>query len=244
MNARCILATLLIFPATLVRAQESPIPKAFPESRYEKMMEESPFVLATPPAAAAEPEAPKWTENLYLSSPSILTRNGVEVPIIFVRRKGDDTDSFKLQGTEDIHEGIQLVKINWSSNPAKITATLKKGTEFHELEQNEAELLAAAPPPNPAIPGNAAPAFRGIRRPGATAPRQVINAATGRAGQPGTNAPQQTIPRPMTSFVPQQAASAARLQKLQNAAAAKTGPQPPAANDRRRIRVISSQPGR
>ena len=199
-------------PGALLLAEQQTIPEPLPATRYDKLLEDSPFAVATPTAPVAEPEKP-WAENLSLGGVSIETRDGKDIPFVIVHRRGDVTATFHLVGSEPGPDGIELVKIDWADNPAKTTAVLKKGTEFATLKRNEADFNT--PPPAPQ-----APAGRGA---GAANALQINNPAAIRRTPPAPGA--QAIPRP---GVPPAVNAPA------NPAAQGT--------ERKRIRVIPSQP--
>ena len=94
---------------------------------------------------------------------------------IYVTTK-DKTDSF-LISPERTHEGIELVKVNWSPEFGKTTVTVRKAGETATLQFDLAALSAApasagnpggnAPPPNarPTTISQAAAANSGARTP-------------------------------------------------------------------------------
>lgn len=214
MSAARILHALWFLPCTLLIADQSAIPEPLPATRYDKLLEESPFAVATPTAPVAEPEKP-WAENLSLGPVAIETRNGKEIPFVIVKRRGDVTGSFVLDGSTPGPDGIELVKIEWSDNPAKASAVVKKGKETHTLKPNEADFAVQAPPPQPQPRAGGNAAALQINR---------INNQTGAIRKIPTAPGAQAIPRPTGAPAAYPAATTG------------TG------NERKRIRVIPSPP--
>lgn len=183
MSAVRLFPALWLLPCTLLIADQRPIPAPLPAARYDKLLEESPFAVATPTAPVAEPEKP-WAENLSLGPVARYTEKGQEKGFVIVKRRGDNTGSFTLDGSAPGPDGIELVKIEWSDNPAKTSAVVKKGTEFATLKPNEADFTNPTPPPQPPRAGT----------PGAI--QQINNPAAIRKTPVGAGA--QAIPRPVS----------------------------------------------
>ena len=68
-------AALALLPVALVCA--GVIPEPFPAARYEKMLADSPFALATPAVAPTEP-VKGWAANLYLGPVWRIVHDGEE----------------------------------------------------------------------------------------------------------------------------------------------------------------------
>jgi len=176
MKALHLSAALALLPAAFACAEA--IPVAFEASRYEKMLADSPFVLATPPVAPVEVKDGWWT-NLILGPVWRETHEGQERECAIVKSKADISGSFALMGHEEGPDGYQLVKIEWNDDIKQTWATIKKGNESHRIDADQSG--ATAPPPqqqqlaraNPGLPGmNAA---GGLRRPAQPAvPQPVI----------------------------------------------------------------------
>src|SRR5687767_15968655 len=109
MNVARVFFAFAFFPGTLLFAEQRPVPEPLPATRYDKLLEDSPFAVATPTAPVAEPEKP-WAENLYLGPAWIRTVGDKELPTIIVKRaRGDQTGSFTLDGSTPGPDGIELV---------------------------------------------------------------------------------------------------------------------------------------
>ncbi len=183
MNSRRLLALSGLFLGTSAFAVESFLPAAFPASRYDSIVEKSPFSLATPPAPPPQEQVKGFAADYYLTGLGLLDDK------TFVSIKSRDlSTNFTLFGNEPNLDGVALVSVDWSPVRGKSTVTIKKGTEFAKLEFNQAEVQAAnAPAPpgvRPGLPGQ--PSIRPAVMP---AQMPVIN--TPAALQPRLN-----IPRP------------------------------------------------
>ena len=196
------------------------IPDPLPASRYDKMLDQSPFAVATPTEAPAE-KIVGWAENLYLGPVAHITKDGEEKDFVVVKSRSDPTGSFTLIGNAENSDGIQLVKLEWSENPAKAKAVVKKGTEFATLEVNQADFTNPPAPVQQPRPGVGP---TGIPVPNAG---NVIRRPTNTPAQP-------VIPRPTGTYPSAPNAAPA----IQQGASATNNQNP---NDRKRIRVINSQ---
>jgi hypothetical protein len=131
---------LASFAATQLRAEdESPIPYAWPASRYGVMRQRSPFALATPVAPAAETQA-SFAANWYVSGIGRFRDKD------FVTIKARDLSTqFSLYGYDvNPENGVSMASIEWSAKIGKSTVVIKKGTETAKLEFNEAEIRGPA----------------------------------------------------------------------------------------------------
>jgi peptidoglycan hydrolase-like protein with peptidoglycan-binding domain len=202
------------------------LPKAHPVERYREMIERSPFSLATPVAAGAEPE-PNFTMNLYVLSVARLRYpEGRQSEYVTIKSRADNT-TFSLEGNEPNGDGIALVGVEWGEG-LKSKVTLKKGAETGTLEFDQANVRGSATaaagvaaasggaPSNPAagaagvgsvpqIPGGSQP--RSLPRPGGGIAQPLTGVArtaapvpgkTGNLVPPGPNSIRQRI-RPIGS---------------------------------------------
>ncbi|MEA3212072.1 MAG: hypothetical protein QOE70_5129 [Chthoniobacter sp.] len=227
-------ATLLLVAAGGIAAQamalEGPaIPSSFPAERYERMVQRSPFALATAPAAAAIPEK-NFADGWYVSG--LARVDGKD----FVTIKSRDLSvQFSLFGNEpreareDAPEkGVTLQSVDWSPSIGRSTVTIVRDGLPATLEFNQAELQGAA---NAMQPGN-----QGLP-PGMARPNPMP------MPMPVTNAlqPRNAIPRPSQPIVTNPGIP--KPQTYPITGAAKPVVQPPPGNEgRRRIRVINSAP--
>jgi hypothetical protein len=255
-----VLACLLL-AALPLHAVEMTVPRPLEASRYESMMQESPFALATAPSAPAAPTesfAANWNLTGLASLPN---SEGVFHDWVSIRSR-DGRLSFSLYGDQQSQdpeaEGVSISAVEWNmADYLKSTVMLKKGTEFAKVEfgqEASAPPSAAQPPVNTNAtgvprPSGAPPMIRGpmqpptFNHPGNSAQPNVVFPGpvpiTGHSTGPGAiqnPAPmtRPTLPRPGANVPP-------NFQG--NPVGAPMAPgQQPQANPGRRIRVINSRP--
>ena len=113
-------------------ADELPKPQAF--ARYEKMMERSPFAVATAPAAAPAP-TPNFAKDLYIAN-AARTPGGDLVTIASTTDK-----SFKKYlSTNTTVDGYSVPSIEWSDRVGATQVTISKDGQFATLTFNQALL--------------------------------------------------------------------------------------------------------
>ncbi len=227
LSSRFVGALLFLARVSLAGAVTAVIPDRLPHDRYDKLRSEPFFAVATAVEKPVEKEP--WAQNLYLGSVAKQKKDGVDVDWVIVKDRTQPGTLIQLVGSEP-KEGYQLVKLEWSEEPRKTKAQIKKGTEFATIEMDQAAFTATASPqiPNrPAAPGAAVPAA--VNRPGM--PQPATNIARPGMPQPPTQArPPVQIPRPAN---------------LPPALPQATAPQPASPNNnavRSRVRVIPSKP--
>ncbi len=192
----CLLLTL-IFPLPLLAGGESAKPDAKPEekpeakpgaeplSRYQQMIERSPFALASeaaPPAAPADNNG--FTKDLVLTG-VVRLNEGAYVTV----ESKDHNQRFSLRTGASDGE-ITLVSVAWADGVGKTKATLQRGTEFGTIGFDEAAAAAAPAPNNPGAPPAANAPAPGNAQP--QLPPGVVPPKMGQAGQPGS-APQPRV---------------------------------------------------
>lgn len=227
--------------ATPAPVAASVIPQRHTETRYAKLRSNSPFALAT--AEAPKEEVIPWAQNLYLGGGSKIKQEGVEKDWAVIKDRTQPGSLIQLFGNEENKEGYQLVKLEWSEDPKKTKATVKKGTEFATLEFDQGAFTSAAPAPMPQ-PGGQKPMPVGMpRQPGM--PQAMPVPAGSNAIRPPTT--MGTINRPATPMPgARPPVTIPRPANMQPAMPQPGMPQNPAMapgnNSRQRIRVIPSQP--
>lgn len=219
--------SLLLAVAAVVSTAESAIPEPFPSTRYEAMLAQSPFALATPVAAPPAPAERGFASDWYVTGLGYFE----EKDYVSIKSR-DLSTSFSLYGTEPVN-GVSLVGVEWSNERGKSAVTVKKGEDTARIEFNQAELQTTAPTPLPgAQPGLRPGQPQGGNRPVVT-PIQNQLPVTSQPGIPGRVG----IPRPTSGPVISQApplpgAPAAGQNSV-------TGEQLTGGDSRRRIRVIN-----
>ena len=124
------LLTVCLMAAPAFAAQDAS-PTQFPSSRYEKMLDESPFTLATPVAPV---EAPKdsFTKDWVLTGISKMRdAQGVERDFVSIMTR-DQTQRFSLFGNDPNEEGVSIASIERSPQTGRSKVTLKKGIQEDE----------------------------------------------------------------------------------------------------------------
>lgn len=207
---------LLVAVAPALAAETTTYPTAFETARYEGMMKDSPFALAT---AVAEPEKEKekFSANWKWTVLGKLPVGDGESQDWVIVRSQDQRVQFTLRGKEPTNEGeasgVAIDRIEWNDNdPRKSKVYLKKGNDV-ELVEMAQDTAAAAPAgaPQPARPGQPGAMPPNVRLPGVppvngVRPGPVMNTP------PAINRPplapvKPTLPRPGTgnNFVPNNA---------------------------------------
>jgi hypothetical protein len=193
------------------------LPGALPVSRFENLIQRSPFAPATPPVAPVV--TANFAASLYVSSIAAIG----DKYLVTISSREKPNKIFLATGEEG-SDGLTLLSVQYSDESGKSKAVVKKGDETATLEfdqaaiqQATAQAAAQAPAPVPAAsrPWDPSPAGRP-----SAAVRKLPNVpppVTG-PGQPVRSLPQQNY-----------------LQ--QNPPPGSTAPQ-----TRRRIRIINSKP--
>lgn len=163
-------------------AADSPVPTAFSADRYEKMIDKSPFALATPVVAPPAPQA-NFAANWYLTGVG-RDEQGQDFVTIAAR---DQSVHFSLTGRDaHIETGVALASVNWADGYKKSSAIIKKGTETAKLEFSQDETVAM---PQPGIK----PGGPGGLPPIPVTTRPVVG---GQPQTPVTQQPRISLPRP------------------------------------------------
>lgn len=147
------------------------IPQRPPPEAFHQLTEDWPFALATPVAAAAEPAAPPWSSNLYVSGIGRSYESGKEEIFVAIKKK-DATGSYTIFGDQpNKEEDVAIGGVEWSDSLGKSRVTLKHGGEFATIEFDPITIqtpAAGAPaqarPGMPILPGGVRPPI--IRPPG------------------------------------------------------------------------------
>ena len=119
-------------------------PPHFNFDRYTRMVDQSPFAIAT---AAALPEAtPDFAKDLYIAN-AARSPEGDMVTL----RSGSDQNFKKYLTTREPVDGYSIAQIEWSENLGKTKVTISKEGQFATLTFNQSLLSksASAGPPTP-----------------------------------------------------------------------------------------------
>jgi len=120
------------------------LPPRFNFDRYTRMLDQSPFAIAT---AAALPEAtPNFARDLYVAN-AARSSEGDMVTI----RSSSDQNFKKYLTTREPVDGYSIAQIDWSDDVGKTRVTISKEGQFATLTFNQSLLSksASARPPTP-----------------------------------------------------------------------------------------------
>lgn len=113
------------------------LPPHFNFDRYTRMVDQSPFAIAT---AAALPEAtPDFAKDLYIAN-AARSPEGDMATII----SGSDRNFKKYLTTREAVDGYSIASIEWSEDVGKTKITISKDGQFATLTFNQS-LLSQAP---------------------------------------------------------------------------------------------------
>ena len=147
---------LSLLGAVSIQAEEV-LPPQFNFDRYSKMVEHSPFAIATavaPPAAT-----PDFAKDLYIANAA----RSPEGDLVTLASTSDHNFKKYLTTREPV-EGYSIANIEWSDKVGATKVTISKDGNFATLTFNQALLSQSAPnagaasrsfaPPMPALPGS------------------------------------------------------------------------------------------
>ena len=135
---------------------EDVLPPLFTYGRYSKMVDHSPFAVAT---AVAAPEAtPDFAKDLYVANAA----HSPDGDLVTLASTSDHGFK-KYLTTKDPVDGYSIANIEWSERVGATKVTISKDGNFATITFNQALLQQAAPngalagrtliPPAPNIPG-------------------------------------------------------------------------------------------
>jgi hypothetical protein len=135
------LAFLAILTAPLCATAETleETPASIPISRYQAMIEKSPFAPATA-APAPTVEAPSFAKDYYITG---MAQLGSKSFVTISSR--DQQKRFSLVEGQTF-EGMTLTGVEWAPGVGRSKVTLKKGSDFGVIGFDEAAMQPAAPP--------------------------------------------------------------------------------------------------
>jgi hypothetical protein len=156
------LAILVVAGATYSQAEDV-LPPQYNFERYSKMMDQSPFAVAT--AVAAPAATPDFAKDLYIAN-AAKSQDGDLVTVASTT----DHNFKKYLTTKEPVDGYSIANIEWSDKVGGTKVTISKDGNFATLTFNQAlisqaspgggarPMAASAPMPNPAgIPNAHAP---------------------------------------------------------------------------------------
>jgi hypothetical protein len=163
MKHSLILATILAMAGATYSRAEDVLPPQYNLDRYSKMVDQSPFAIAT--AVAAPAATPDFAKDLYIAN-AARSQDGDLVTI----GSTADHNFKKYLTTKEPVDGYSIANIEWSDKVGATKVTISKDGNFATLTFNQALLsqalpgggvgpgampAPATPLPNPAGAGNA-----------------------------------------------------------------------------------------
>jgi hypothetical protein len=131
------IATLVIVGATYSHAEDV-LPPQYHFDRYAKMMDQSPFAVAT--AVAAPAATPDFAKDLYIAN-AAKAQDGDLVTIAST----SDHNFKKYLTTKEPVDGYSISNIEWSDKVGGTKVTISKDGNFATLTFNQALLSQASP---------------------------------------------------------------------------------------------------
>ena len=127
------LATLLAVAAATYSQAEDVLPPQYNFDRYSKMMDQSPFAIAT--AVAAPAATPDFAKDLYIAN-AARSQDGDLVTIA----SSADHNFKKYLTTKEPVDGYSVASIEWSDKVGQTKVTISKDGNFATLTFNQALL--------------------------------------------------------------------------------------------------------
>lgn len=138
------ICVLVLAIATAARADD--LPKALSFGRYQKMLDHSPFAVAT--AAAPVAAAPDFARDLFIANAA----HSEEGDLVTLASTTDNNFKIYLSSKEP-SQGFGLSNIQWSERVGETKVTISKEGQFATLTFNQALLTqdnsGAPQPPQP-----------------------------------------------------------------------------------------------
>src|SRR5215470_3863388 len=137
MKYSLILATIIVMARATHSEAEDVLPPQYNFNRYLKMMEKSPFAVAT--AVAAPAATPDFAKDLYIAN-AAKSQDGDLVTI----GSTADHNFKKYLTTKESVEGYSIANIEWSDKVGGTKVTISKDGNFATLTFNQALLSQAS----------------------------------------------------------------------------------------------------
>src|SRR5436190_58930 len=166
------LASILVLLGAIYSEAADVLPQQYSFERYAKMVDQSPFAVAS--AVAAPAATPDFAKDLYIAN-AARSQDGDMVTIA----SSSDHNFKKYLTTKEPVDGYSIANIEWSDKVGGTKVTISKDGNFATLTFNQALLsqtspgagVAARPMPIPGVPGVNQPGI-----PNAHAPKLPPNA--------------------------------------------------------------------
>ena len=132
------LATILAIAGATYSQAEDVLPPQYNFDRYSKMMDQSPFAVAS--AVAAPAATPDFAKDLYIAN-AAKSQDGDLVTIASTA----DHNFKKYLTTKEPVDGYSIANIEWSDKVGRTKVTISKDGNFATLTFNQALLSQASP---------------------------------------------------------------------------------------------------
>jgi len=143
------LATIIAIAGAIYSQAEDVLPSQYNFDRYSKMMDQSPFAIAS--AVAAPAATPDFAKDLYIAN-AAKSQDGDLVTLASTA----DHAFKKYLTTKESVDGYSIASIEWSDKVGQTKVTISKDGNFATLAFNQALLSQASP--GGAVAGRALPA--------------------------------------------------------------------------------------
>jgi hypothetical protein len=175
------LATIVAIARATYSQADDALPPQYNFDRYAKMMDQSPFAIAT--AVAAPAATPDFAKDLYIAN-AAKSQDGDLVTLASTT----DHNFKKYLSTKEPVDGYSIASIEWSDKVGQTKVTISKDGNFATLTFNQALLSQTAP--GGAVAGRTMPA------PAMPIPNP--------AGMPNTHAPKlpPNVPPELQQLIP------------------------------------------
>src|SRR5205809_6094851 len=162
------LATILAIAGATYSQAEDVLPPQYNFDRYSKMMDQSPFAIAS--AVAAPAATPDFAKDLYIAN-AARSQDGDMVTIAST----SDHNFKKYLTTKEPVDGYGIANIEWSDKVGGTKVTIRKAGDFATLTFNQALLSQSSPNTGAAARALAAPIPNPAGLPNAHSPKSPPN---------------------------------------------------------------------
>jgi hypothetical protein len=215
--------TLILAVLGVIDSQaEEVLPPQFNFDRYSKMVDKSPFAIAT--AVAAPAATPDFAKDLYIAN-AARSPDGDMVTVAST----SDHNFKKYLTTKEPMDGYSIANIEWSDKVGETKVTISKDGNFATITFNQALLSQTAP--------NAGPASRGVTPPMPSLP--VPNA--GGVPNPALSKLPPSAPAELQQLIPKDAARPHSRGLIQRNPRGSSGSQPSGAGTKGSSRGAPAQ---
>src|SRR6266550_4894378 len=181
------LATVFALAGATYSQAEEVLPPQYNFDRYSKMVDQSPFAVAS--AVAAPAATPDFAKDLYIAN-AARSPDGDMVTLAST----SDHNFKKYLTTKEPMDGYSIANIEWSDKVGETKVTIGKDGNFATITFNQALLSQTGP--------NAGPASRGVTPPMPSVP--VPNA--GGVPNPALSKLPPSVPAELQQLIPKDAA--------------------------------------